>query len=122
MTKRINIIQRCLQFKCPKCGHFSFIKNWFRIKKECENCSLNFARDESGFYFGTTSIGYVISIVFVILPICILVILNHLSVWFAVFLAILVSLLLNIILYPLLLSWVLMSYFFLQPESLEENY
>ena len=121
MTKRIIIIQRCLQLKCPKCGQSSFIKNWFRLKKECETCSLNFARDESGFYFGITSIGYFISILFVFAPICILVVLNQLSVWFAVFLAILGSLLLNIILFPLLLSWVLMSYFFLQPELLEEN-
>ena len=118
--KRKSIIKRCLLLRCPKCNHFSFIKNWFQIKNKCEACGLLLARDESGFYFGTTSIGYVISIVLVILPVCILVVADYLSVWFGVFFAITASIILNILLYPLLLAWVLMCYFVLQPELLEE--
>ena len=45
---------------------------------------------------------------------------DYLSVWFGVFFAITASIILNILLYPLLLAWVLMSYFVLQPELLEE--
>ncbi len=118
---RKDIILRCLTFKCPSCAASGYLKSWFRIKKKCEVCGLVISRDESGFYFGTTSIGYLISFIFIIIPTCVAVILDLVGVWFAVTLAICLSILINILIFPLLLSWVLMSYFFLQPELLKET-
>ena len=45
-------------------------------------------REESGFYFGTTSIGYVLSILLVIIPVCILVVLEMIGMWPGVLLGI----------------------------------
>lgn len=118
---RKNIILRCLSFKCPRCAASGYLKSWFRIKSQCESCGLILARDESGFYFGTTSIGYVISFLFIIIPACVAVILDLVGVWVAVVSAICLSILVNILIFPVLLSWVIMSYFFLQPEALEDT-
>ena len=78
-------------------------------------------REESGFYFGTTSIGYVLAILFVILPVCILVVLEKLSMWTGVIIGIIGSITLCSVLYPALLCWVILSYYLLQPQELEAN-
>lgn len=79
-------------------------------------------REESGFYFGTTSIGYVLSILFVILPICILVVMEKVGVWTGVFIALGGSVFLCIGLYPVLLCWVIFTYYVLQPNELTANH
>lgn len=78
-------------------------------------------RDESGFYFGTTSIGYVLSILLVIIPICFLVVQEIIGMWTGVIIGIVGSVLLCIALYPVLLCWVILSYFLLQPNELTAN-
>lgn len=78
-------------------------------------------KEESGFYFGTTSIGYVFAILFVILPVCVLVVRGLLEMWTGVIIGILASILLCIALYPLFLSWVIMVYFVVCPRKLPQN-
>ena len=78
-------------------------------------------KEDAGFYFGTTSIGYVLAILVVILPICILVVQDVLGMWTGVILGIVGSILLTCLLYPLLLSWVIMSYYTMFPHELPRN-
>lgn len=79
-------------------------------------------KEESGFYFGTTSIGYVLAILLVIIPVCILVVLKTISVWLGVAIAIGGSILLCVGLYPLLLSWVILAYYLVSPQELPANH
>lgn len=78
-------------------------------------------KEDAGFYFSTTSIGYVLAIIVVIIPICILVVKEVLAVWAAVAISAVSSILITILLYPLMLSWVIMSYFTLFPKELPAN-
>jgi len=78
-------------------------------------------KEESGFYFGTTSIGYVLAILIVIIPICVLVVMDLIGMWTGVILAILGSILLCAGLYPLLLCWVILFYYCLSPQELPAN-
>lgn len=115
------IASRCFTGRCPNCGEYGMFKNWFRLRRHCPHCSMPIERDESGFYLGTTSIGYVLAIIFVIVPVCVLVVMEKLEVWTAISIGIIGSVLLCIALYPLLLSWVILCYFLIQPYELPGN-
>lgn len=82
---------------------------------------MQLEKEESGFYFGTTSIGYVLAIIIVIVPVCILVVLDKIGMWTGVTIGIVGSILLCVLLYPLLLCWVIMSYFVVCPQELPKN-
>ena len=79
---------------------------------------MQLEKEESGFYFGTTSIGYVLAIIFVIIPVCILVVMDKLSMWSGVGIGIIGSILLCVLLYPFMLCWVIMAYFVTCPQEL----
>ncbi len=119
--ERSEIIARSLTGRCPNCGAFGMFKNWFRLNKHCTGCHMPLEKEESGFYFGTTSIGYVLAILFVIIPICILVVTDVIGMWTGITIGIVGSILLCVLLYPLLLSWVIMSYYFICPHELPGN-
>jgi hypothetical protein len=76
---------------------------------------------EDGFTLGTTSIGYVAAFLFIVLPVCILVVENVLSVWAGVILGILGSLALSVGLYPFFLGWVLLTYYLIHAAELPAN-
>ena len=82
---------------------------------------MSLEKEDAGFYFGTTSIGYVLTIILIIIPICILVVKKVLAVWTAVLIGVVGSVLLTTLLYPLMLSWVIMSYYTLFPNELPAN-
>ena len=119
--ERGEIFARTMTGRCPNCGHFGIFKNWFRLKKRCPSCEMELEKEESGFYFGTTSIGYVLAIVIVIIPVCILVVMGMLNMWLGVAIAILGSTLLCTLLYPIMLCWVIMLYYVVQAEELPKN-
>lgn len=114
-------IVRSLTGRCPNCGEFSMFKNWFRLHKRCTSCDMQLEKEESGFYFGTTSIGYVLAIIFVIIPVCILVVMDKLSMWTGVTIGIVGSIILCVLLYPFMLCWVIMTYFAVCVQELPEN-
>ena len=120
-VERGEIFIRVLTGRCPNCGQFGMFKNWFRLYKRCPNCGMELEKEESGFYFGTTSIGYVLSIVLVIISVCILVVMDILSMWLGVGIGIAGSIMLCTLLYPLMLSWVIMLYFVVQADELPIN-
>ncbi|NBB79116.1 MAG: DUF983 domain-containing protein [Verrucomicrobia bacterium] len=118
---RSQIARRTLLGRCPNCGCFGIFKNWFRLHKTCPGCGMELEKEESGFYFGTTSVGYVLAIILVIIPVCILVVLEVLGMWLGVAIGIAGSVLLCTLLYPILLCWVVLVYYTVQAEELPEN-
>ena len=120
-VERGEILSRTLTGRCPNCGRFGLFKNWFRLHKRCPHCEMELEKEESGFYFGTTSIGYVLSIILVIIPICILVVKDMLSMWLGVGIGIIGSIMLCTLLYPFMLCWVIMLYYIVQAEELPKN-
>lgn len=120
-VQRAEIARRTLTGRCPNCGHFGIFKNWFRLRKHCTNCGMELEKEESGFYFGTTSIGYVLAILLVILPVCVLVVKEMVGMWVGVSIGIIGSTLLCLLLYPILLCWVIMLYYVVQADELPEN-
>jgi uncharacterized protein (DUF983 family) len=119
-VSRAQIAQRCLLLRCPNCGARGQMRTWFRLQPKCPQCGLVHSQ-EDGFTLGTTSIGYVVAFLFVVLPMCILVVENILSVWTGVILGILVSLALSIGLYPCFLGWVLLTYYLINADNLPAN-
>lgn len=120
-VERGKIISRSLTGHCPNCGAFGIFKHWFRLNKRCAGCGMPLEKEDAGFYFGTTSIGYVLAIIVVIIPVCVLSVKEVLAVWTAVVIGIVGSVLLTTLLYPLMLSWVIMSYYTLFPHELPAN-
>lgn len=82
---------------------------------------MELEKEESGFYFGTTSIGYVLAVILVIIPVCILVVKNVIGMWTGVGIGIVASIVLCTLLYPLMLCWVIMLYHVVQAEELPGN-
>ena len=120
-VERGKIFSRTLTGRCPNCGRFGLFKNWFRLHKRCPHCEMELEKEESGFYFGTTSIGYVLAIILVIIPVCILVVKDMLSMWLGVGIGIIGSIMLCTLLYPFMLCWVIMLYYIVQAEELPKN-
>ena len=120
-TGRTEICHRILKGRCPNCGYSGMFRTWFCLRKSCLSCNMVLEKDESGFYLGTTSIGYVMAIIFVIISVCFLVILNVLNVWTGVIIGILTSIALFLTIYPLMLCWVILIYYIVQAEELPTN-
>jgi hypothetical protein len=74
-----------------------------------------------GFYTGTTSIGYVASIVCVLIPACVLVVKKVLTVTLGIILGIGGSFLFVVALYPAMLCSMVMAYHLALPGELPAN-
>jgi hypothetical protein len=81
---------------------------------------MNLSKSD-GFYTGTTSIGYVASIICVLIPVFVLVAKKVLSVRLGVFLGIGGSLAFMVVLYPVMLCWMVMAYHVALPLELPGN-
>ena len=114
---RGDIIARGVLCYCPNCGKRGLLASWFRLGKACRSCGMDLARS-AGIYSGTTSIGYVASIVFVIVPVCFLVVFKVLSVTAGVLLGIFGSFGFIVLIYPVMLCWMVMAYHVAMPGEL----
>jgi uncharacterized protein (DUF983 family) len=119
-VSRGEVAKRCLLLRCPNCDSGGQLRSWFRLQPKCPQCGLAHG-GEDGFTLGTTSIGYVVAFLLVVLPVCGLVVLNLLSVWLGVVLGIVGSAAVSIGLYPVFLGWVLMMYYAPTAEHLPVN-
>jgi uncharacterized protein (DUF983 family) len=117
---RGDIIARGLLCCCPNCGQRGLLASWFRLGKACRSCGMDLARS-AGIYSGTTSIGYVAAILFVIIPIIFLVALKVLSVKAGVLLGIFGTFGFIVLIYPLMLCWMVMAYHVALPGELPVN-
>ena len=120
-VERGEIFSRALTGRCPNCGQLGMLKNWLRLHELYPNCGMVLEKEESGFYFDTTSIGYVLSIILVIILVCILVLMDMFKIWVGVGIGIAGSILLCTLLYPLMLCWVTMLYYLVRAEKLPNN-
>lgn len=109
-------LQRGLAGNCPHCGEHTFMKNWFQLHPTCPACGLQI-ETENGFTLATTSIAYVVSIIFVLLPVCVLIVLKSVSVLWGIVIAVTGSLLLSVAIYPLMLRLIVSCYYFFQTKE-----
>ncbi len=117
---RGDIIARGVLCHCPNCGKRGLLASWFRLGNACRSCGMDLARS-AGIYSGTTSIGYVASILFVIVPVCFLVVFKVLSVTAGVLLGIFGSFGFIVLIYPVMLCWMVMAYHVAMPRELPGN-
>ncbi len=117
---RGDIIARGLLCHCPNCGKRGLLASWFRLGKACRSCGMDLARS-AGLYSGTTSIGYVAAILFVIIPICFLVSFKVLSVKAGVLLGIFWTFGFIVLIYPVMLCWMDIADHGLWPGELPVN-
>lgn len=117
---RGDIIARGLLCRCPNCGQRGLLASWFRLGKACAACGMDLARSSS-VASGTTSIGYVASIIFVIIPVCFLVVLKLVTVRVGILLGTLGSLGFIVLIYPAMLCWVVSAYYLVLPAELPAN-
>ena len=117
---RGEIISRGLVCRCPNCCEYGLLQSWFHLRKACSSCQMDLTRS-AGFYSGTTSIGYVASIIFIILPVIFLVINQTLSVRAGILISIFGSMGFIILIYPLMLCWMVMVYHIALPAELPAN-
>ncbi len=117
---RGDIIARGVLCHCPNCGKRGLLASWFRLNKACLSCGMDLARSP-GLYSGTTSIGYVAAIIFVIIPVSFLVVFKVLSVTTGVLLGIFGSFGFIVLIYPVMLCWMVMAYHVAMPGELPGN-
>ena len=120
VVSRAQVITRGVLCRCPNCGGRGLLASWFRLNKACAACGMDLAKSH-GFYSGTTSIGYVAAIIFVIIPICFLVSFKVLSVTAGVLLGIFGSFGFIVLIYPVMLCWMVMAYHVAMPGELPAN-
>src|SRR6218665_880730 len=117
---RGTIVARGLFCGCPNCGEHGLLRNWFKLNKTCSGCGLNLEKS-NGFYSGTTSIGYVATIIIVLLPILVMVANKTLTVAQGIGIALAGCAVLMALIYPVMLCWMVMAYYFTMPGELPEN-
>ncbi len=119
-VSRRDILLRGLACRCPNCGARGLLASWFRLRPACSGCGMDLSKSD-GYYTGTTSIGYVASILVVLVPVGLLVVRKSLSVAAGVTLGILGSLAFVVLLYPAMLCWMVAAFHVALPGELPAN-
>jgi uncharacterized protein (DUF983 family) len=119
-VSRRDILLRGLACRCPNCGARGLLASWFRLRPACAGCGMDLSKSD-GYYTGTTSIGYVASLLVVLLPVGLLVVRKVLSVPAAVALGILGSLAFVVLAYPAMLCWMVAAFHLALPGELPAN-
>ncbi|HZU76465.1 MAG TPA: DUF983 domain-containing protein [Dehalococcoidia bacterium] len=114
------IIARGLTNRCPNCGGRTLFARLFKAADQCRICGLKFERDD-GFYLGAIVINYTLTALLSVVPACVLVFLEVLSVPLALALALGGCLILPLVLYRPCKSVWLMIYYVCLPHELPAN-
>jgi predicted RNA-binding Zn-ribbon protein involved in translation (DUF1610 family) len=119
---RLQVLSRGLRNRCPNCGGATLFKEgrWFEVNKACAQCGLQFERDE-GFFIGSMSINYGVTLVLFLTPIMILAYKGEIGTNLAIALAGIGAIGFPILFYRSSRSWWLMQYYLLFPLHLPEN-
>jgi len=96
------------------------LASWFRLNKACTACGMDLAKSH-GFYSGTTSIGYVAAILFVLIPDFLLVSAKAIGVTAGILLGMFGSFGFIVLIYPAMLCWMVMAYHVALPGDLPSN-
>ena len=119
---RMQVVTRGLTNRCPNCGNSTLFRkdSLFEVNKECTSCGLRFERDE-GFYLGSMSINFGVTLVCFLTPIMILLYKGVIGTTLAIVLAAIGALGFPVLFYRSSRSWWLMQYYLLFPHHLPAN-
>lgn len=121
---RAQIIARGLTHRCPNCGSRTLFKpgTLFRVNARCEPCGFQIERDrDEGFYLGSLSLNYGVTLVGYLLPVLLLWWLKVIGDRTAIVLAVIGAVLFPILFYRSSRSWWLMNYYLVFPHHLPAN-
>ena len=116
------IFVRGITHCCPNCGAKKLFKegSLFELNPECPECGLKIERDE-GFFLGSMSLNYGVTIIGFLVPVLILYLVGVLSGVVAAVTAGVGAIGVPILFYRSSRSWWLMSYYFFLPQHLPAN-
>jgi uncharacterized protein (DUF983 family) len=119
---RLQIVARGLTNRCPNCGGRTLFREGtlFTVNKACPRCGLRIERDE-GFFLGSMSLNYGVTLVGFLIPVLLLAYFNVLSVTVAAYVAGAGAVLFPILFYRSSRSWWLMNYYVFLPQHLPAN-
>lgn len=121
---RSQIITRGLTNCCPNCGGRTLFTpgKLFALNKECPACGLKFSRDtDEGFYLGSLSLNYGVTIVCFLVPVLLLAYFDIIPATPAYVIAAIGAIAVPALLYRSSRSWFLMNYYLLLPHHLPAN-
>jgi uncharacterized protein (DUF983 family) len=121
---RGQIIARGLTNCCPNCGERTLFKagTMFQVNKECPKCGLKIERaNDEGFFLGSMSLNYGVTLVVFLLPVMLLAYNKVISTTTAIVLAAIGSILFPALFYRSSRSWWLMNYYLVLPHHLPAN-
>ncbi|HEX9781758.1 MAG TPA: DUF983 domain-containing protein [Opitutaceae bacterium] len=119
-VSREQVLWRGLRNRCPNCGESGLFERAFSLHKACPKCGLEFERGE-GFFLGSMSINYGVTIVVFLLPVLIFGLTGVLSPEWAVGLAIAGTILFPVLFYRSSRSLWLMAFYLFLPHHLPAN-
>lgn len=107
---------------CPNCGAGTLFQTGapFKLNRQCPQCGLKLERDE-GFFLGSMSLNYGVTIVFFLVPILLLYLAGVLSGLVASILAGIGAIGVPILFYRSSRSWWLANYYVFLPHHLPAN-
>lgn len=119
-VSRSQILARGLRNVCPNCGARGLFAHGFTLHSHCPGCGLELERGE-GFFLGSMSINYGVTISAWLVPVVVLAFTGVLSAAWAIGLAIAGAVIFPVVFYRSSRSWWLMAYFFFLPQELPVN-
>src|SRR5687768_4909670 len=123
-VSRGQIVTRGLTNCCPNCGARTLFKKGtlFQINAQCPECGFQFERsNDEGFYLGSLSLNYGVTLVGFLLPVMLLAFFGVIETKTAVILAVVGAVLFPALFYRSSRSWCLMNYYFFFPRSEERR-
>lgn len=121
---RLQIAARGITNRCPNCGsHSLFVPGkLFEVNKTCPVCGFHIERgNEEGFYLGSLSLNYGVTLVCFLLPVLLLAYNEVIGTTTAIVLAVGGALLFPALFYRSSRSWWLMNYYLVLPHHLPAN-
>ncbi len=117
---RKHLLVRGLTNRCPNCGGGRLFEGWFRLRRCCPDCGMTLEQGE-GFFLGSMSINYGVTVMGFLLPVLILTGLGWIPGNVAIGLGLIGALLFPALFYRSSRSWWLMLYFMALPHELPIN-
>ena len=121
---RVQILARGLTNRCPNCGSHTLFKKGklFQLNKTCPKCGFLFERDnDEGFFLGSLSLNYGVTLVCFLLPVMLLAYYEVIGATTAAVLAVVGAMIVPALLYRSSRSWWFMNYYLVLPHHLPAN-
>jgi uncharacterized protein (DUF983 family) len=121
---RAQILTRGLTNRCPNCGEKTLFMPgaFFKINAACPECGFKIERaNDEGFFLGSMSLNYGVTLVCFLTPVMLLAYFNVLGTTIAIVLAGVGAVLVPALFYRSSRSWWLMNYYLLFPHHLPAN-